>query len=46
MNSNSVPLNLSAQVIAQIAQAIEAAIRRGEDPKKAEQAVLAKLTQR
>lgn len=44
MNSNSVPLNLPASVVAQIALAIADAIARGLDPKVAEQAILARLT--
>lgn len=43
MKSNSAPLNLSAQAVALIAQAIAEAVLRGQDPKAAEQAVLAKL---
>ena len=43
MNSNSVPLNLPVSVVQQIAHAIAAAVARGEDPKLAEQAILAKL---
>ncbi|HNB52811.1 MAG TPA: hypothetical protein PK530_12755 [Anaerolineales bacterium] len=44
MKSNSAPINLPAQAIAQIAIAIAEAVVRGQDPKAAEQAVLARLT--
>ncbi len=42
-NSAPIPLNLSAQVVRQIADAIITAASRGDDPKKAEQAMIARL---